>query len=217
MKYIFILSFFLFGLSCNKSEIANEKFKLKPGAVNIETLNQIIIKLKDKGAFNTRNEIAITSAQNTELEISKIIQPLVINGRQLHNELITYVSNTNEWAKLSDSERKSIFNMSDLEFANLSIVYSAAQALNKMEDAKTSNNRRSIKSLKIDISSAIHDCVGVALGIYGIKGLLSSLVTGPSVSTAIGILKWAGKRYLSYIGIAWMIWDFSSCMSNFPS
>jgi threonine/homoserine/homoserine lactone efflux protein len=67
----------------------------------------------------------------------------------------------------------------------------------------------------INLEDAIHDCVGLALGVAGISSLIRNIATGPTIGSAIGILKWVGKRYLSYIGIAWMVWDFTSCMGHF--
>jgi len=36
-----------------------------------------------------------------------------------------------------------------------------------------------------------------------------------TVYAAKEILKWVGKRYLGYIGVGIMLWDFTDCMSHF--
>ena len=105
---------------------------------------------------------------------------------------------------MSEDERDSIINITDQQRAQLSYIYAL------------SNPDIEVQAVDAGINfDILRDCMGVALGIAGIKSLMTNLVTGPTVKTAIATLKWVGKRYLGYIGIVWMIWDFVDCVSHF--
>ena len=80
-----------------------------------------------------------------------------------------------------------------------------------MQIQSMGNNSKTISN-KVDLSDIVHDCIGVALGIAGIKSAITGIFT---VEKGISLLRIMGRRYLSYIGIAWMIWDFSDCVSDF--
>jgi hypothetical protein len=200
MKY-FIASFaVLFGLvlvSCNKETQKEVQYKLKTKPLDSVVLKSVLTQLKGSGIYASNTYSRTSNTNNAD--IAQIIEPLVENGRELQTELISFVSTSNDWDLLPQNAKDSITNMTDEQLADLSLAYAGT------EQAR----------LASDLSGAIHDCVGVALGLAGIKGLMTSLVTAPTVSTAIGILKWFGKRYLSYIGVAWMVWDFMDCMSHF--
>lgn len=64
------------------------------------------------------------------------------------------------------------------------------------------------------VQDVVKNCVSFALGISGIRTLISQTSALMTVNTAIGILKIVGKRYLSYVGIAWMVWDFMDCVTS---
>ena len=189
-------------MGCNKTdtpEIKVENIKLKTKPIQLETVNLIANKLKERGLLTSQNvNMSLNSSSQfmpstfSELQIIDIMEPLVNNGQQIQQELILAVAGTREWEALGENGQSELVNMSSQQLASLALLYSA-----------------------IDIGDAIHDCVGVALGVAGLSGLIRNIATGPTVSSAIGILKWVGKRYLSYVGIAWMVWDFTSCMGHF--
>ena len=189
-------------MGCNKTdapEIKVENIQLKTKPIQIETVNLIANKLKERGLLTSQNvNMSLNSSSQfmpstfSELQIIDIMEPLVNNGQQIQQELILAVAGTREWEALGENGQSELVNMSSQQLASLALLYSA-----------------------IDIGDAIHDCVGVALGVAGLSGLIRNIATGPTVSSAIGILKWVGKRYLSYVGIAWMVWDFTSCMGHF--
>ena len=189
-------------MGCNKTdapEIKVENIHLKTKPIQIETVNLIANKLKERGLLTSQNvNMSLNSSSQfmpstfSELQIIDIMEPLVNNGQQIQQELILAVAGTREWEALGENGQSELVNMSSQQLASLALLYSA-----------------------IDIEDAIHDCVGVALGVAGLRGLIRNIATGPTVSSAIGILKWVGKRYLSYVGIAWMVWDFTSCMGHF--
>jgi hypothetical protein len=187
---------------CNKIEAPEKKvenIQLKTKAIELETIYQIANKLKERGLLASKNENMSLSSNSQfipsiflELQIIDIMEPLVNNGRQIQQELILAVSNTREWEALGENGQSELENMSSQQLVSLAILYSS-----------------------VNLEDAIHDCVGLALGVAGIRGLIRNIMTGPTIGSAIGILKWVGKRYLSYVGIAWMVWDFTSCMGHF--
>jgi hypothetical protein len=194
MKNLFFISLILIVcISCKKTSSTVEGIKLKTKPIEIERMKLILNELKDAKVFNfnveTKKSMSINSTQIQEQQIAEIINPLVINGRELQAELLSIVRNSDEWEQIPEADKQILLHLSNEQLADLSITYS--------------------------FSGMIHDCVGVALGFSGLRGLLTGLVTGPTVSTALGILKWVGKRYLNYLGVAWMIWDFMDCMSHF--
>lgn len=204
--YLRLLSLVLFAsvifLGCNKIDAPEKKvenIQLKTKPIQLETINLIAIKLKERGLLTSQNvNISLNSNGNfmpstfSELQILDVMEPLVNNGRQIQQELIMAVSNTREWEALGENGQSELVNMSNQQLASLALLYSA-----------------------LNLEDAIHDCVGLALGVAGLNSLIRNIATGPTVGSAIGILKWVGKRYLSYVGIAWMVWDFTSCMGHF--
>ncbi len=194
---LFISLILILTASCRKSNVTSEEFKLKTKPIEIERMKLIFNELKDAKVFNlkvgTKISQSIDPIQNQEEQVAVILEPLVINGKELQTELLSIIENSNEWEQIPDADKQILLNLSNEQLADLSITYSFG-GIN---------------------GGAIHDCVGVALGFAGLRSLMTGMVTGPTVSTALGILKWVGKRYLSYIGLAWMIWDFMDCVSHF--
>lgn len=193
---LFISLILILTTSCRKSTVTSEEFKLKTKPIELERMKLILNELKDAKVFilkvGTEINQSIDPTQNQEEQVAAILEPLVINGKELQTELLSIIENSNEWEQLPDEDKQNLLNLSNEQLADLSIIF--CYGVN---------------------GGLIHDCVGVALGFAGLRGLLTGMVTGPTVSTALGILKWVGKRYLSYIGLAWMIWDFMDCVSHF--
>ena len=115
-----------------------------------------------------------------------------------------------EWDQLSDEDRNLILNINnDEQFTDLAIIFAYPEYNMQIQNLGTGNQPI---ANKVDLGAAVHDCIGVALGIYGIKSLFTGIFT---VEKGISLLRILGRRYLSYIGIAWMIWDFTDCISDF--
>jgi hypothetical protein len=190
---LFISLILILTISCRKSTVTSEEFKLKTKPIELERMKLILNELKEAKVFNfkvdTKKSQSLNPTQNPDEQIAVIFEPLLMNGRELQTELLSIVENSSEWEQIPDADKQILLNLSNEQLVDLSITYS--------------------------LGGAIHDCVGVALGFAGLRSLLTGMVTGPTVSTALGILKWVGKRYLSYIGLAWMVWDFMDCVSHF--
>ncbi|MBS1755004.1 MAG: hypothetical protein JST34_13255 [Bacteroidetes bacterium] len=176
------------------SRSTSNELKLQTPFLSFSTLLSVAENLKDKeGKF-----------LEDPSQIEQVLTPLIENGKILHNELVSNVTESKEWNSLPDEERNLILNVTNEQLSQLSFIYTISNPDIEQQALK--------EGISVDI---IKDCVGVALGLAGIKHLATTLVTAPTVSTAIGILKWVGKRYLSYLGVAWMVWDFIDCISHF--
>ncbi len=113
--------------------------------------------------------------------------------------------NSPEWQLESEEDKQAMLNFTDdSQFCDLALIYSTTQ-VSSIEDITAAR-------ISTDI---IKDCVGLAIGVDAIKGLISNTTALMTVQGTIQILKTIGKRYLSYLGIAWMIWDFVDCISHF--
>lgn len=143
-------------------------------------------------------------------QIQTAIMPLVQNGEQIYNELLTNVINTPEWEQLSAEDKNLILNInSEAQFTNLALIFSTPDLSAQIQSmGKVSNTI----SNRVDFSDVVKDCISVALGIVGIRSVLTGIFT---VEKGVSLLRIMGRRYLSYIGIAWMVWDFSDCVSDF--
>jgi hypothetical protein len=159
-------------------------------------------KYRTNESFSTEEDIILTKEIQ---EISNIISPLVQNGRQIYNELISQLINRNEWHYLTEEDRSSILNFnSEAQFTDLALIYSTTEF----------DTNLNLEAMRVD-AGVIKDCVSFAIGIDAISSLISNTAALKTVSGAIQILKIVGKRYLNYVGIVWMIWDFSDCISHF--
>jgi hypothetical protein len=69
-----------------------------------------------------------------------------------------------------------------------------------------------INNLQQPIGQRIRACVSTALGLSAIANLVSNTSALMTVRGTIAILKTVGSRYLSWIGVAWMIMDFTDCL-----
>lgn len=188
-------------------------FKVKP--IHPKQIHDIAMKLQEKikktkrvstsrmiEDIPTDEEIILTDDPQ---EISTIINPLVQNGQQVYNELVSQLQNSYEWTTLSEEDRTAILNFnSESQFTDLALIYSTTEF----------DTNLNLEVARID-AGVIKDCVSTAIGIDAISSLISNTAALKTVSGAIQILKIVGKRYLNYIGIAWMIWDFTDCISHF--
>lgn len=183
-------------LSCEKETKKDVSFTLKTKPISSVVLKNIFVQLKNSDVYSTNLESRLTNLNNDSLV--QIMAPLIENGRQLQAELVSFVSSSTDWNVLAQTTKDSIINMKDEQLAELSLAFFASQY------SRQPSNWTNI----------IHNCVGVALGIAGLQAAFASLSTTPSISSAINILRWYGRRLVGYAAIVWMIWDFWDCMSS---
>ena len=139
-----------------------------------------------------------------EIEISEKISPLIENGRALHQELLDKVAESEEWNTLSEEEKDSIINFSNDQHVVLSLIYFLDNP----------NLEYEANEAGID-AGVIKDCVSFALGVRGIQEIIQNTKSLITVKDTIKVLKIIGRRYLGFVGLAWMIWDFMDCVASF--
>lgn len=198
----FVLSIFILLLlnSCQKREPVIESnflssIKTKP--LSFEVVENISTKIKANKSFMSVN----IEKKNTETEIKNIITPLIKNGKEIHNELLSNLKSSQEWNSLTYKEKETIINFSDVQLAELSLIFIELQ-----------NN---IPLKENDNWTHIRSCLSGALGLGELYYLL---IQNPrALATARGtlsLLKHIGGRYLGYIGLGLAIFDFADCISN---
>lgn len=139
-----------------------------------------------------------------EIEISEKLSPLIENGRALHQELLDKVAESEEWNTLSEEEKDSIINFSNDQHVVLSLIYFLDNP----------NLEYEANEAGID-AGVIKDCVSFALGVRGIQEIIQNTKSLITVKDTIKVLKIIGRRYLGFVGLAWMIWDFMDCVASF--
>jgi len=61
----------------------------------------------------------------------------------------------------------------------------------------------------------IRNCVSTALGIGAIRDLVMNTAALGTVETTMAAIRLIGRRYIGWIGVAWMVMDFVDCMNSF--
>lgn len=203
--FIVMISGVFFLLGCSKEdsipEIKNSAFNelkregkvfVETPPVNIEEIKYIssqLVTLYGKEAISS----GLIDADDENLKI--LLQPLLNNGRVLHNELINIITDTEEWNSLPLIERNAILNFDDSQYVELSLYTSIA----------------AYGTSSIDWDR-VASCASLAFGIRGIQQSISAFVlNGATIDTVVGALRVIGRRYLGYIGVALIIYDFTNC------
>jgi hypothetical protein len=199
-KYIFglIATITLTGTlftSCSTDEVEVRKsFDYSTVLLKPEQLNTVMYNIEN---YKKRSQNSKTlDKQNAENEMQIILQPLIENGEAIHNAMINEITSTIEFQNLTFTEQQEILNLTDEQLAELSFIV---------------NFQYQAQSDSVDWDR-IRSCASFALGISGISSLYTNSLALGTVETMIGALKLVGKRYLGYVGVALMVYDFADCV-----
>lgn len=204
IKLSIFTSVFLFMSSCSnnnddsfteKSEV-NQNYLLRENNKELDLTNLVI---KKEVMNNIVTEISLIKANINNVEeeqVKSILNPLLENGKILHSEMLSFLERNGELQNLNSSEIEEITNLTDEQLIELSFI-----TYNQSRYATSSIDWPRVRS-----------CASFALGIQGIKTLYTNTLALGTVETMVGALKLIGKRYLGYIGIALMIYDFMDCI-----
>lgn len=199
--FVLSICILILASSCQKREPVIESdflssIKTKP--LSFEIVENISTKIKANKSFMS---VSIEKNKNTEAEIKSIVTPLIKNGKEIHNELLLNLKSSQEWNGLTNKEKETLINFSDVQLAELSLIFIELQ-----------NN---ITLREEDDWTEVRSCLSGALGLGELYYLL---VQNPrALATARGtlsLLKHIGGRYLGYIGLGLAIFDFADCISN---
>lgn len=147
------------------------------------------------------------STQLTDLEAQQIMQPFVEDGLQLQTEIIEQLETEPTMAE----ELAYFSGLSEVDCAALSFVFhSLNEAGMEVEVVTGTLDKIETQQMTVTSERLIH-CAAAAVGINAIKELgVGGVVTAATVRQAIIAI---GRRYLGYIGLALLIYDFVECIS----
>ena len=199
--FVLSICILILASSCQKREFVIESdilssIKTKP--LSFDVVENISIKLKGNKHFMS---VDIEKNKNNEAEIKNSVAPLIHNGKEIHNELLLNLKSSQEWNGLTNKEKETLINFSDVQLAELSLIFIEL--------------RNNITLREEDDWTEVRSCLSGALGLGELYYLL---VQNPrALATARGtlsLLKHIGGRYLGYIGLGLAIYDFVDCISN---
>jgi len=138
-----------------------------------------------------------------ESELVNTLSPLLENGLTIHSEFKSQIYNSDLYASFSPEEKAALHaeieELNDDQLVELSFI------------VNVNYYRESLGSESIDWDRVI-SCAGAAVGISAIKEIIKNNLQAATVETMIGALKHVGKRYLGWIGVGLMIYEFVKCV-----
>jgi hypothetical protein len=191
-------------ISCSKQELEPPKLDLRSNLMSkdkfisitqnvsrlVERNAEMSLAMKKMSSLSSSNKLMNYNAQ--ELEIA--LRPLVESGKLIHIEMIRYLQESGELSNLSEIERHQVTNLDDSQLAALSFTIHT-------------------QSYSVDWSQ-VRSCASAALGFAGISELWTNTLALGSVQTTMGALKLLGRRYLGWLGVALMVYDFQDCLGE---
>jgi hypothetical protein len=191
-------------ISCSKQELEPPKLDLRSNLMSkdkfisitqnvsrlVERNAEMSLAMKKMSSLSSSNKLMNYNAQ--ELEIA--LRPLVESGKLIHFEMIRYLQESGELSNLSEIERHQVTNLDDSQLAALSFTIHT-------------------QSYSVDWSQ-VRSCASAALGFAGISELWTNTLALGSVQTTMGALKLLGRRYLGWLGVALMVYDFQDCLGE---
>ncbi len=124
------------------------------------------------------------------MESRKILLLTAVTQDAMINEITT----TDDFQNLTEIEKQEILNLTDEQLAELSFIVNFQYQTNSVDWDR------------------VRSCASFALGISGIRSLYTNTLALGTVETMFGALKLIGERYLGYVGIALIIYDFADCV-----
>lgn len=124
--------------------------------------------------------------------MEKVLRPMVENGSKIHRIIMKNIDFNNPAYQLNSRDISSIRKLNNKQLAQLSFTTSLAYSRNKL-------------------SKDIRACLATAVGIIGIYDLIQNTKALGSVTSTVKALKLIGRRYLGWIGVGLMIYDFLEC------
>lgn len=185
----------LLNTSCSKEEISNpENFDLSSKVLKFEEIEKIAVQVS--GIQNRLSTSRVDEA-TAEAEIREAMLPLIENGEVLHNEIISQLNLTDPNFELTSEEIDHVENMDEKELAQLSLIVSSAYG-------KANANY-----------DMVMNCLGAALGISEIYGLIQNTAQLATATGTMKVVKLIIRRYVGWIGVASAVYSFSNCMGYF--
>lgn len=145
--------------------------------------------------------------QFTEAEAKQVMQQFVEDGLQLKTQIVEQVELNPELQVEADYFK----NLSDEDCAALSFVFHSMRDAGLDTEIVTGViDDVQAQMMSVSAERLLH-CAAVAVGYDAVKKIgVEGIVTAATVRQAIIAI---GKRYLGYVGLALMVYDFVECIS----
>jgi hypothetical protein len=186
---LFFMALLLTLNSCIKEEL-NEDRTLNL-ADKVLTLEEIFLVAKEIQSLMDSSMLKSTNNLNYQEEMRIIMQPLVDNGREIYEEIISNVNLLN--FGFTETEINSIVNMDDTHLAELSLTMSAVHA-------------------RVIGTDQVIGCIAAALGINELHNIITNTTQLITAKGATQLLKVIAKRYLGWIGVGVAVYSFGVCI-----
>lgn len=200
MKILFLLVAFsattISITSCNKAQHEFEKnsfneFIKISNVLPFAKISQPIKKLSQPSGLGLRN--GGTDGRYTGFE--EDLEPLIINGSEIRDELISIVTNVEGWSDDPDGEVAFLLSLDDVQLAEISLALSVAN------------------ESMLSGSPDPWECVISALGLVEVRNVISG-ASYMNARTALQIIKSIGRKYLGVFGLIGAIYTFTTCMMS---
>lgn len=153
----------------------------------------------------------VNNADLTEEEAKEILSPLTESGQELRDELVN-LSET-DLLELSQEEVDALNNMDEATLAEFAYFMHATTQEEYVNIEDMDNDAMQIKYTKADLV----DCLSYAMGftaISGAYGYIDGTVGLITAKTAWQIGRALIGRTLGWIGVAWVIYDYGTCLNS---
>lgn len=210
--FLFVICFFMVVftigvVSCtndvNEDSIADENdssIVFIESSISVNQMDSLSNVIKNVINSSTRS----LGCELTENEAKQILKPLINDGKNIQRQLLdkkTIVGfNTHELNFVKD--------MTDVQLAELSFTFNYVYK-NSMNESQI------LECLKYAIGiQGLSDLVKGEIELRGFKRYYNGTKMLMAAKTARQIICAFAKRTLGWVGIAWMMYDFSECMNK---
>lgn len=174
----------------NKNDYMSRESKdisFKVNFLDYQTLKHLAIEVN-------QIESSDLSDNEKETQIKETLKPMILNGKDIHQEILNQVNLNDPKLDLTQDDITQIKNMDDKELAQLSFVYGTSHA-------------------RVDWNTdTVMNCLGAALGIHEIYGLIQNTAQLATAQGAVRVLKLLARRYIGWIGVGVAVYSFGNCM-----
>lgn len=204
--------------SCTNNNELKQNLKINKNielqsSITLDTLQNIVNKISELNL--SRNEDDIIN-QFSEDSCKKILEPLIIDGEQIKDKIIwQYDSLQMLGYQIEITEDiEYVRNLTNEELASLSFLVYNVNTFdqNFLEENIYGAPLSDPYIYDCQSSERILACATVALGWDEIKKLsVTGVVNATTIRSALMAI---GKRYLGYVGVALMVYNFGVCISS---
>ncbi len=185
---------------------------LLPGEVYRNVNKKLNAKL-NKPLTNTNGNSetpSYTDVDFSEEAAQEILQPLVVYGIDIRDQLIEAANNND--LSISDEELEDMQNMDDSQLAALAYFTFSLTGQTLTEDDEDIELDEDAYTWK-DIKDCLFEAVGREL-VFGIQGYIQGTKTLMTATTALQIARGFITRTLGWIGVAYSAYKFGRCLHN---